>query len=139
MPTEAKLTGSDYDLDPNDVLVDDTDDSGVALQRINWILRTWRGEYAADVTAGVDYIGFAERKIAKASVVSQDVLANIRRVPLLSNVSVTAQSQVGRTLSLDVSATWKSLKLTGTVLAGLTPSGVPGDDAPTQMFLALHR
>ncbi len=138
MGIDVKLTGTDFDLDPNDVLADDNLDPSLAVQGADWLLRMYRGEYPPDDNIGLNLMAIAERKTPRAKVIEDDVLALVRRVPNVTDVRIKSSTTVGRTLSLDLAARWKAYRLEGRVLTS-GDSSIPGADAPTQPFLALYR
>lgn len=139
MGADAKLTGSDYDLDPNDVVVDDEADGAVTLQNIDWILRTFRGEYPDDVAVGVDYLTYATRKDTPAAIIAADVQDNVRRIPTVRGVSVTTTSRLGRTLSFSLTGQLARSALSGNILVSTELSAQPGGDSPVAQYLTLRR
>lgn len=139
MGADVLLTGSDYDLDPNDVLVDDNATGLVAAQNLNWIWRTWRGEYADDVLVGVDYLKHASQKSPNTRALEDDLLQNARRIPTLTGVTITASQKLGRDVTLAFKARFNADVLAGNVLVSTEASMQPGGTSPVAQYLTLHR
>lgn len=138
MGAEVFLTGTDYDLDPNDVLVDDNDTAATAIQNLDWVLRTFRGEYADDVAVGVDYLKYATFKTATQAIVD-DVLRNAKYVTTLTAASLTLASKMGRDLSLTFKARFNADTVTGSILVSAEASEQAGGQSPIAQYLTLRR
>jgi hypothetical protein len=135
---DVQLTGPDFDLDPNDGLADDNLTPVLAVQGMHWLLHMYRGEYPPDDNIGLNLMAAsAERKTPRAEPIKADVAALARRVPNVTDVRITSSTSVGRTLSLTLAARWKAYRLEGRVLTSVGAE-IPGADAPTQTFLAIH-
>lgn len=139
MGADVKLTGTDYDLDPNDEVVDDNVHAIVAAQNLNWIWRTWRGEFSDDVAVGVDYLKYAMQKSPDTRALSEDLLQNARRITTLTGVSVTSSAKVGRDVTLAFKARFNADTLEGNLLVTTEISEQAGAQSPIAPFLALHR
>lgn len=139
MGADVKLTATDFDLDPNDEVVDDNAHGIVAAQNLNWIWRTWRGEFADDIAVGVDYLKYAVQKSPDTRALAQDLLQNAQRITTLTGASVTASAKVGRDVTLAFKASFNADALAGNLLVTTEISEQPGGQSPISPFLALHR
>jgi hypothetical protein len=139
MGADVLLSLTDYDLDPNDEVVDDNVHAVVAAQNLNWIWRTWRGEFSDDVAVGVDYLKYAMQKSPDTRALSEDLLQNARRITPLTGVSVTSSAKVGRDVTLAFKARFNADTLAGNLLVTTEISEQAGAQSPIAPFLALHR
>ena len=139
MGADVLLTGTDFDLDPNDVLVDDNAVHAVTPQNLNWIWRTWRGEFADDVAVGVDYLKYASQKSPDSRALEDDLLQNARRVPTLTGVTITASQKLGRDVTLAFKARFNADVLAGNILVSTEASMQPGGTSPVAQYLTLRR
>lgn len=139
MGADVLLSLAGYDLDPNDVLVDDNDTPLVAIQNLDWVLRTFRGEYADDVAVGVDFIKYAGQKSPNNNAIIEDVLANAKYVTTLTGVTLTASSKLGRDVTLAFKARFNADTVAGSILVSAEASAQPGGQSPVAQYLTLRR
>lgn len=139
MGADVLLTGPDYDLDPNDVLVDDNAVHTVTPQNLNWIWRTWRGEFSDDVAVGVDYLKYASQKSVDNRALAEDLRQNAERIPTLRGVSLVASTKLGRDVTLAFKGSVGTDVLAGNVLVSTELSEQPGGTSPVAQYLTLRR